>query len=361
MEENIVLTPSVPILCMNRDKEAIRFALERLRSSEPSSIIGLAGSGKDIIFSSLVETLQNQPSHYKLIAKHCTSVEDLHALLNEIEQVTAFIICIINFSLQEDASWFIEKLNEIREKRETQFVSIIISYIKPVLISLQQKSKILLRSTYILTPITQEDADFLLRDFQRRFTYKPSEEEKKEIYFWSTGYVGLFKSLYLTAKDNNFKKFDEEFLIKQEPVLVRLQNIFDDVSEEQFRNVLQKRLSEQDGFFLQKIGLIDESCEIYNKLLRHFILDKVHLSHNDLSLLLTEKESQIFAYFKQHENILVKRSSIAEVIWNDSIEEHYSDWAIDQFIHKIREKMVKTANPFKIITKKGQGFIFVAT
>ncbi len=69
----------------------------------------------------------------------------------------------------------------------------------------------------------------------------------------------------------------------------------------------------------------------------------------------TPVERDVFSFI-QESNTIVSREAVAQKIWKEKWQEKYSDWAIDQLIHKIREKLVLTNTPFRIETKKKLGF-----
>lgn len=78
----------------------------------------------------------------------------------------------------------------------------------------------------------------------------------------------------------------------------------------------------------------------------------------NLDLLFTPKERDVFEYML-NVNGIIKREKIADIIWGLNKEEKYSDWAIDQIMHRIRTKILKTKFPYRLKTKKGVGFILL--
>ena len=73
-------------------------------------------------------------------------------------------------------------------------------------------------------------------------------------------------------------------------------------------------------------------------------------------LIFTKAEKQVFDHFKMHPNTLVSRDDMARLLWAEEWENHYSDWAIDQIVHRLREKIANSGMPYELKTKKGQGF-----
>lgn len=75
----------------------------------------------------------------------------------------------------------------------------------------------------------------------------------------------------------------------------------------------------------------------------------------NIDLLLTPPERDIMELLQETKEVLT-REKIALSLWQDTWEQKYSDWAIDQLIHRLREKLEKTNSPYEIVTKKGEGF-----
>lgn len=75
-----------------------------------------------------------------------------------------------------------------------------------------------------------------------------------------------------------------------------------------------------------------------------------------LDLYFTAAERDIFELLLDKREI-VSREEIAKTIWQKNWQERYSDWAIDQIVHRIRKKLLLAHAPYEVITKKGEGFI----
>lgn len=83
-----------------------------------------------------------------------------------------------------------------------------------------------------------------------------------------------------------------------------------------------------------------------------------HTTTYSLDFYFTPTERDVFELLLDGKQV-VSREKIADKIWHNNWEEKYSDWAIDQMIHRIREKLTLTKAPYTIQTKKGQGFFLV--
>jgi len=70
---------------------------------------------------------------------------------------------------------------------------------------------------------------------------------------------------------------------------------------------------------------------------------------------LSGQELIAFTLFKKHEEEIVSKDLLAEVIWGEDWEEKYSDWAIDKLVSNIRKKLSKHDYPQQLKTIRGRG------
>ncbi|HUW21852.1 MAG TPA: winged helix-turn-helix domain-containing protein [Candidatus Bathyarchaeia archaeon] len=80
-----------------------------------------------------------------------------------------------------------------------------------------------------------------------------------------------------------------------------------------------------------------------------------------IDLSLTGKEYDILVFFLTHKNFPISRDKIAEVLWGKDSYEKYSDWAIDQLIHQLRNKLALVGVKENLVTVKGKGYCFKAS
>jgi len=72
---------------------------------------------------------------------------------------------------------------------------------------------------------------------------------------------------------------------------------------------------------------------------------------------LTVKEEAAFGLLESRRNQVVTRDEIADAIWGDASAERYSDWAIDQLIHRLKAKVGTQHSSIAIRAVRGRGFI----
>lgn len=100
---------------------------------------------------------------------------------------------------------------------------------------------------------------------------------------------------------------------------------------------------------------------LYTKLPDTHIFADQHPNHLPIEFEhhLTSVERSVFDMLVSKQGTLISREDVAKSLWKDMWEDKYSDWAIDQTIHRIREKLAKYQNMYEVKTKKGEGFLML--
>ena len=320
---------SEPVLCMPRDKKVLEFCLDRLSISEPASVVTLSGNGKDIIYKTLIERVKKLLPDTPLLADQVVTEDEAKKFVKKIKSQVKPLLCVLNISTENDVSWVYDELEKLRMKYGVSFNFITFSYFKSISEALHSKKKGLYRSLKVLPPADLNDTNVLMTDFERRFQYLPSKNQIIKIHGLSGGHVGLIKSLYLLLRTDHRLSLTESVLISNPSIIARLDALVKDSKD------------------------IDVSLFT----LKSSLLERYKKGSKGILLLFTSQELEIWNLLQSRKGEIVTRDIVAEIIWKNNTEEKYSDWAIDQVIHRIREKIRKAKSPHKILTKKGQGFI----
>lgn len=346
-----------PILCLNQDKKAIEYALSKIQTAEPCSIVGMSHMSKEVIYKYLLQRLGKIKLPFILRELQASSDEQLSELLSEVTKLKEPILIVVLISDNVNSRPFIESINQLRLERSTNFVCVIISNIAQVQSSLEKNEKILFTSQFILKPLDLVDTNLLLADLQRRFKYILTPTQAENIIELSAGHIGLIKSLYLLTKDNPDIEYSVEKLIFIPSITFRLEAILNQLSIEKTHILLKNTRSAKDDSFFEQYGFT-KNGEIFNELLKKYILLNFPQTKpvQKLENILTKSEMAVFEALLASVGKFVLRDEIAKIIWGESWSEKYSDWAIDMLISRVRGKLKKVGIASKIITKKGIGF-----
>jgi hypothetical protein len=355
-----------PVICMKRDFAALKFCLDKISICEPCSVVGICGSGEKIIYEELLKEYKKLKNNSQLLAINAQNEEYLKDFLKKIEKISDPLICVILLSTSVDVSWFIKKLDEIRDINGTKFTSVVFSPLGEVLEAYNKKQKILFRSLYKLQPIEENDTRILINDFQRRFSFKPTEKQITNIIQLGGGNCGLIKSLYLFLRENPDLLLENKY--NEPSISSRLEGMI---------NNLPKGLVEDLYYYpvdflnemeyrdiLESFGFVIEG-KIASPLLKMYISEKYKFTRISETLKsskellinsLTVSEQNVYTLLESKFNQLVKREEVGDVLWKNNPDK-YSNWAIDQVISRLRKKMEMSKTPQTLVSKKGIGFM----
>ena len=76
-------------------------------------------------------------------------------------------------------------------------------------------------------------------------------------------------------------------------------------------------------------------------------------------LVLSSIQRKVIDYLETHAGVIIAKDVLAKIIWGETWQDKYSDWAIDQFISTFRDKLPIVRKSAKLITKKGEGYIYI--
>jgi hypothetical protein len=344
-----------PYICTEIEKQAVEFAVGHLLRGEPCAITGMADSfGKEILAEEILRRLHQFSAGRKASYWVITAKDQLETLITEFEQSAGPIIAVINLHLSEDCSWAFIRLERIRTQRSVNFSCLIISYLSNIYSTIDIHQKLLVRSLFIIKPLEVDDFSALMASFADRFEYSPDISMQKYIYQYSGGHIGLAKSIYLTLKTQPLTALSPNFLFAQESVIYRLHTIINDLPLSKLASLMAPKRPPLDIIFFSKFGFTKNS-EIFTPLLKDYIEMSELLPVSQFQYSFTNRELSIFHELKKHINNFVNREGLAFVLWGDKWEEKYSDWAIDQLIHRIKTKLTSGSSPYQLETKKGIG------
>jgi DNA-binding winged helix-turn-helix (wHTH) protein len=140
-------------------------------------------------------------------------------------------------------------------------------------------------------------------------------------------------------------------------------------------NILSSQHEEMKYLFnLGLISKINNKYKVFGQIFEEFIknklpitklkydqqLDKLYYGNKSCEDKFTYQEFKLLIHFIMHENEIVSRDQVAEVMWGKHLyEEKYSDYSIDKIISTIRKKLDIIGFPSQnLITLKKRGFSF---
>lgn len=348
-------TVFLPPLYLNRDKQAIEFIEGLLLRQASCASVSMYGNGKDYLFYNVVKRLEAKKLPHRLMVLNTISSDELRDFADMLVSDTKPTMCLVNLRIGKDTSWFVETINELRIKRGYNFVSYVNSYVGDIYKALQEFNSSVMQPLIILERISYVDSLPMIKELADRFGFYPSEEQKRDIYKWSYGHVGLIRTLFLLKSQSPNKKFTPAELLTEPTVLERLCRIVGELGQDKIKAIKSGQLGLVERVFLKKFGYINSEGGLFHPLIESFIFQKTPQPLLAFSL----TEVRVLEYLRMHEDSVVSRDDIARIVWGEEeCEDKYSDWAIGQLIYRLRKKLEFSAAHETIITRKGQGFIY---
>lgn len=369
------------------NEKIIQKSLDAAKRTDPIIFAGMFDSGIDFIYAHLIHRLENiKTSYTKLILDFsgCTSTDDYLRTLQVATTYEKFqtVVCsnlkrpyVIFFYTGQQAyvdPQFLLTINRIRQLHQKQVSYVWFTSTRVVFNALYSGTmnplikKILTRNIYPISLKDESDAKLVMEDLERVYSGSLSEKIKNNILLYAGGNPGLMKAMYLQALDTPSWKQPNLY---DERLSSRLEGIIADIPKElQFIFTGKtKNISPSTIELLVKYGYLikqDDTYIPFTKLISQCLLlknvssEQTSFGHVPL-LLLSPTQRSVLSYFESHMNIIISRDQLAEVIWSSSWQDKYSNWAIDQFISTLREKLSMIKPTSRIITKKGEGYIFI--
>ena len=232
--------------------------------------------------------------------------------------------------------------------------------------------KVFKRNIQTVLPLRDTDARIVLGNYEERYDKKLPETQRQNVLQNAGGNPGLIKALYLQVSDREYKN---KINVLDERLAFRLEGIACDIPEkdrEALASSRKIRNTETQLHLIQYGYLVQDKSgnRPFTPLLADYLIHKkaqksdqtkTSKPEDNKLLLLTKSQRLVLNYMEGHIGALITKDDIAKVLWGESWAERYSDWAIDQLISTLRERMGRMKHRGRIITKKGEGIIFLTT
>ncbi len=204
---------------------------------------------------------------------------------------------------------------------------------------------------------------------QKKFAVNLPEETVKKIINACAGKLWLIKEAvrYYAKTKNN------EELFTHPEMTMRLTTIFEEFQDIE-KHVLEKIIRQDHNFneeeklvlaYFQRINFI--LSPLLSDFIKKELARKTEISCNQKGQILvndvitdglfSRREKRLLKNFITHPEKIISREQAALYIWGEKYQEEYSDWALDQVIRRLRNKLLRLGLSRELIkTKKNQGF-----
>ena len=341
---------------------------------------------KNVSDKKKVSTLEKKPD---------PKLSDIKDTLTEIVTAGWSVILILNdfeitLSLSPSIYLNLESLMSIdKSKIVYLFLSTVNLFDENVLRSLHNLKFAVSRKVRYFPLFNKNDANMMIEQISNKLNINITDKLNSLLFELCGGHPQLIKySLHILAEKGNDHNFNtqkvQEFLLNHYQIKIVCADIWNFLSQKE-KDVLKYiftngklPLNNQDEIdYLSNLRLIkkmdDNNYRVFGTLFEAFIKNKIpvqKLTYDSTTKKLlygvkgcedkfTYQEFKLLGHFVTHENELVTRDQVGEVMWGKFFHEKYSDWSIDKTISTIRKKLDALGFPSHfLVTLKKRGFSF---
>ncbi len=293
-------------------------------------------------------------------------LEDLH--LSKKNKIYFFLN---SDSLFEEKRSFLQSLNSLTKELNSTFIFLFqknITY--PWNLEKIASYQFLLQNIFIYPPYLEKDKSQFIIYLENKFNVLVPNKLRNLIKTMCGSNFWIIKEavrFYAKTKD------DQE-IFDHEGMNFRLKIIFNELDSIE-KSYLTKKIKTTDSLSVDEL-IVEKYFEQINfsiPLLEKYIKEKIagktnlNLDKNNkitsssliIDSLFSHKERLALRYFLKNQSIIINREDIAKVIWGK--DNNFTDWALDQFIRRLRIKLNKLGLDSKLLkTVKHQGYILVS-
>jgi len=185
-----------------------------------------------------------------------------------------------------------------------------------------------------------------------RYRKQLTKSQIEEINKLSGGHSGFIRSLcQLAIREGNLKEWENDLSL-----MARARKVAFELRIEEKKALLDKK-NERSSLVkkLRTFGYLDDRNKVFSPILKKALLSmyKKRVELKDL----TVTQESIWSVLKEKEGQIVNRDEVGQAMWGRLWEQKYSDWAIDQAIYSLRQRLIELGIEKKILTKRGKGFL----
>ena len=235
----------------------------------------------------------------------------------------------------------------------------------PLYVDLIQKHMIVENIAY-QTLYQQHDMHAILEHLESSWGFIIPQEFKTHLITTIGGHPMLLEEAARILRDH--PQATKEEIFAHPHLLRKALTIFKSLHENDqdvIRNILAGQ-KENGSEYLQETGILKNGelqlpywQYIYENFPHENVFHQTKHPTINITHFLTRKEHDIFEHLEKNPGNVFSREQVAELIWGNTWEDKYSDWAIDQTMHRLREKLSQHHASYSIKTKKGEGFVLL--
>mgnify|MGYP001597125899 FL=1 len=286
--------------------------------------------------------------------------------------------------LVKDAEWLftaaphlITKLQEyvLRPYRQTSFIFFFEKNILDTGISdILSVCPALFQNISVQPLYEQEEVIHYIRHLEGLYGFSLTMGERSEIWHQTRGYIWLTTEAVRHAHETGHISFDhpaiqfrfqavwEGFTQKEQQLLIavaRNGKVSSDFNEPREFFLNAKLLTREGDAYAITAPIVSRFVKQVVHQINQITLDhdSLFINHARIDSLISVRERMLLVYLLNHKTIILSRDTTAEILWGKDWQEQCSDWALDQAIRRLRNRLEQLGLSKQLIqTVKGKGY-----
>lgn len=237
--------------------------------------------------------------------------------------------------------------------------------------------------------LSKEESDYILNAFEKKLSININLKIKNLLINLCGGHPQLLKYSFYLLKENSKILLENETKIKDFIINnYQLKNVCFDIWQKlnnlekeilisvSMRGVIPNKLIAKSHFLIET-GIIQPTTRNKYKVFGQFFnlciqqqipkekliydkeTDQIFFGGRTYGHKFTKQEYKLLIFFLSHENRVISRDEIGQILWGKNYLEQYSDWSIDKIISVLRKKLSEIGfSPQNLTTLKRRGFSF---
>lgn len=335
-----------------------------VEASESATIVGLPGSNKKNCLINSFEKL-GMADKYEMVDM-LANEEEIGFLRNEKTEYVVFNH--VNFG---DISHlrFIDLANSARNKTKKRINFIFVSQQEPSLyaqiINQYHFSKLVFGNIFLIPYTDKKDfVEHRLGENEKRSGVKPNKAEVEWVWEMSGGCLFLIKHLV-----KNIESLRKNKMIIDDKLGLVIKGFVNSFDLKYLKFLKEESKDSEVEIVLKNLRLIDERGIVKSSLIKDLVKeikisskltieeDRIKLRNIDITSKFVPKEVEFLTKIAQEKKM--SREEVGKICFNEDDQYSYSEYAIDQFVSRLRKKLKKVgAGSEVILTQKKIGFVY---
>jgi hypothetical protein len=227
-----------------------------------------------------------------------------------------------------------------------------------------------------ITPAETHDTKIIYETYRKRYNLTITKPVEEALFRLVNGYVQYLQLALIILSEKREEKITSQeelfdLLVKDERITLQSEELYESITPDE-RDVMAKIQNGESitpderkkANYLWDTGFIksDGGEKLFSSIFTYYLQHKLEQGGGEAqSVHFSRKEHALYTLLETNKDAICERETIIEKVWPEYREFGVSDWAIDRLVARVRAKLKKQSNPYKIVTIRTRGYTLTST